>query len=141
MELLDFKAAGLRWRRGEDGSYSAEERGRFRFLLAVERIDYPQYSQDSWVLTVEGLGVFGELRARFAPDGRYFGSLVSAFDLIDDYRAAARAARREPDPVALVEAEIDKVYARARAASARIRALSDKGFARQAEKQDAADGD
>lgn len=127
VDLWDFRAAGLRWRRGDDGSYSAADRGRLRFELRVERFDYPQngYSADYWTLLVEGLGEFSALRARHAPDERYFGSLATAFDLVGDYRAAARSARGEPDTVELVKADIDKIFARARAAGQRLKALSD----------------
>lgn len=124
VELFEFRAAGARWRLCEDGSYRGEIKGRFRFTLSVRRFDYPSYSQDYWTLRVEGLGALAGLDETHTPEYKYFGSLATAYQMIDDYREGERAARGKPDAVERALAHIEGVFARSRAASAAIQAMS-----------------
>lgn len=58
------------------------------------------------------------------PEYKYFGSLATAYQMIDYYREAERAARGKPDAIERVLAHIEAVFARSRAASAAIKAMS-----------------
>ena len=132
--LRGFNAVGLRWSRCSDGSYQAKENGRFIFTLRVRRFEYPYYTQDSWTLKVEGIGWLEGLNELYQPNGRYFGSLPNAFDLVADYRAAALDARRmglsASQAIAHILAAIDTVFARGRAAAQAIRELQDENIAK-----------
>ena len=141
--LREFNAAGLRWSRCSDGSYRANENGRFLFMLRVERFEYPHYTQDSWTLKVEGIGWLEGLNELHQPNGRYFGSLPNAFDLIAKYREAALDARRKhlsaSQAIAHILAAIDALFARGREDAQAIRELQEENIAK-AKAESAASG-
>lgn len=120
VEIRDYKAAGVRRRLCDDGSYRGEDRGRFAVTLRVERFDYPSYSQDYWTLCVEGLGALAGFDKLHTSGDQYFGGLANAYMMVREYRLAERGARGEPDVAERVRTHIDGLFARARAASEAI---------------------
>lgn len=117
VRVCEFEIDGMRWRERYDGGVYVAEESSLRYTLSVD-------AGGEWSLLVVGVEALDGFYERHARGGRSFGALGGAFWLVSRYRAAAREAAGKRGAVKRVAAAIDKLYADARDASARIKEMS-----------------